>query len=222
MRLPKLLLAVGMLLCAGMVTAPAAAQVFDSRAIAAQKYGTTKARVIAGDLDIDWRAFRLAAAVGEVSEGFDWHAARERAMADLDAGNYDKALQQAKTAIDHNMSFLEGHLLAMRALEKLGKPDEAKKELAILNAIGKSIMESGDGNSAATAWFTVSLSETYFFLTDALGATFENQELVRSNGHAYDKLTVVDRQGKKRDVWFNSDVNETVKERGLQASPKSN
>jgi len=134
---------------------------------------------------------------------------------DLDAGRYEKALAESQTVIDHNMAFGEGHLLAMTVLQKMGKVDEASKEEAILNAIGKSIMDSGDGSSAATAWFTVMPSETVFFLTEALGAEITDHELVRVNGHAYNKLTVLDRQKKKRVVWFNTDTNELLKERAL-------
>jgi len=97
----------------------------------------------------------------------------------------------------------------------MGRNEEARKEEAILNAIGQSIMQSGDGSSAKTAWFTVLPSETIFFMTEALGAVIEGYELVHVNGHAYDKLTVRDRKGKRRVVWFNTDTNELLKERAL-------
>jgi hypothetical protein len=40
-------------------------------------------------------------------------------------------------------------------------------------------------------------------------------DLVHVNGHAYDKLTVRDRQGKRQVVWFNTDTNELLRERAL-------
>lgn len=187
----------------------------DDRDVAAKKYEAYKARVMAGDLNVDWRDFRLAAALGEVSQGFDWWVMHKQFVDDLDAGHYEKALADAQTDIDHNMAFGEGHLLAMTVLQKMGRTEEAKKHEAILDAIGKSIMDSGDGGSAETAWFTVSLSETVFFMTEALGAQIKAQELVHVNGHAFDKLTVLDRQGNTRIVWFNSDTNELNKERAL-------
>jgi hypothetical protein len=113
------------------------------------------------------------------------------------------------------MAYGEGHLLMMTVLQKMGRNEEAKKHEAILNAIGKSIIESGDGSSAATAWFTVAPSETVMFITEALGADIEDQHLVHVSGNAYDRLTVRDRQGKRRVVWFNTDTNEQLKERAL-------
>jgi hypothetical protein len=170
---------------------------------------------MAGDLSIDWRDFRLAGALSEVSHGFDSQPVHDQVVDDLAAGRYEKALTEARIVIDRNMANGEGHLLAMIVLKKMGRSEEAKKHEAILNAIGKSIMESGDGTSAEKAWFTVAPSETVFFITDALGAQIEGQELVLINGHAYDKLTVLDRQRKRRVVWFNTDTNELLKERAM-------
>ncbi len=54
----------------------------DERSVARQKYEAYKARVLRGDLAIDWRAFRLAAAAGEVAEGFDWQPVHEEVATD--------------------------------------------------------------------------------------------------------------------------------------------
>ncbi len=188
------------------------AQMYD-RDSARKKYEAYKARVVVGDLNIDWRDFRLAAALGIVGPGFYWHDEHEQFTADLDAGKYEKALDEAQALISRNFASIEGHLLCMTVLQKMSKNDEAKKQEAILNAIAQSIMNSGDGKSAETAWFTVLPSETVLFMTNALGGQIDAQELVHVNGHAYDKLTVKNRVGKKLVVWFNSDTNEELKRR---------
>ncbi len=187
----------------------------DDEVIANKKYEAYKTKVMAGDLNIDWRNFRLSAALGQVSQGFDSQPVHDQVVEDLAAGRYEKALAEAQTVIDHNTAIAEGHLLAMTVLQKMGRNEDAKKHEAILNAIGQSIMESGDGGSAATAWFTVAPSETFVFVTEALKAEIEDHELVHVNGHAYDKLTVRVRQGKKRVMWFNTDTNELLRERAL-------
>jgi hypothetical protein len=173
-------------------------------------------KVTTGDLSIDWRDFRLAAALGQVSHGFDSQPVHDTVVDDIDAGRYEKALAESQSVIDHNMASGEGHLMAMTVLQKMGRNKEAQTQEAILNEIGKSITSSGDGKSANTAWFTVAPSETVFFLTEALGADIKGHELVQANGHAYDKLTVLDREGKKRVVWFNTDTNELLKQRGME------
>ena len=165
--------------------------------------GLFRRRFVAGDDGV-------AQLFGDVAHA----GGRVRHQDDLAAGRYEKALAEAQTVIDRNMANGEGHLLAM-TVKKMGRNEEAKKHEAVLNAIGQSITESGDGSSAVTAWFTVAPSETIFFMTEALGAEIEKQELVHVNGHAYDKLTVRDRQGKRRVVWFNTDTNELLRERAL-------
>jgi hypothetical protein len=180
----------------------------DDQVVAKKKYEAYKTKVMAGDITIDWRDFRLTAALGEVSQGFDSQPVHDQVVDDL-------AARKAQTVMDRNMANGEGHLLAMTVLQKMGRNKEAKKHEAVLNAIGQSIMESGDGSSAATAWFTVAPSEMIFFMTEALGAEIEDHELVHVNGHAYDKLTVRDRKGKRRVVWFNTDTNELLRERAL-------
>lgn len=187
----------------------------DDQVVAKKKYEAYKTKVMAGDINIDWRDFRLTAALREVSQGFDPQPVHDQIVDDLAAGRYEKALAEAQTFIDRNMANGEGHLLAMTVLQKMGRNEEAKKHEVFLNAIGQSIMESGDGSSAATAWFTVAPSETIFFMTEALGAEIEGHELVQVNGHAYDKLTVRNRQGKRQVVWFNTDTNELLRERAL-------
>jgi hypothetical protein len=211
-KVPGLKLGTSLLWC---VIGVSVACAQDGRDVATKKYEAYKTRVLAGDLNIDWRDFRFVAALGEVSQGFDSQPVHNQFVEDLNAERYDKALAESQAVIDRNMADGEGHLLAMTVLEKMGRDEEAKKQEAILNAIGKSIMESGDGSSAETAWFTVAPSETVFFMTEALGAQIEGQELVHVNGHAYDKLTVLDRQGKRHVVWFNTDTNELLKERGM-------
>ena len=189
----------------------------DDQVVAKKKYEAYKTQVMAGDLNIDWRDFRLTAALGEVSKGFDSQPVHAQVVDDLAAKRYEKALAEAQVVIDRNMANGEGHLLAMTVLQKMGRNEEAKKQEAILNAVGQAIMESGDGSSAVTAWFTVAPSETIFFMTEALGAEIEDHDLVHVNGHAYDKLTVRDRQGKRRVVWFNTDTNELLKERAMHS-----
>jgi hypothetical protein len=178
----------------------------DDPAAAKQKYETYKARVMGGDLSVDWRAFRLAAIVAGVDGGFDWGTARTRALSDMDDQKDEKALDEAKAIIDHNMANPEGHLLAMMALGKMGRDDDAKKERAVVDAIVKSILDSGDGKSAKTAWFTVDPSEEYFVIRIVMGMQPKAQALVSQDGHAYDKMTVVDDKEAEHVLWFNTDT----------------
>jgi hypothetical protein len=178
----------------------------DDPALAKQKYETYKARVMGGDLSVDWRAFRLSAVVAGVDGTFDWHAARALALSDLQAEKDEKALAEAKAIIDHNMANPEGHLLAMMAFGKVGRDEDAKRERAVIDAIVKSILDSGDGKSAKTAWFTVDPSEEYFIINVVMGMQPKGQALVSQDGHEFDKMTVADDKGVEHVLWFNTDT----------------
>ena len=209
----------GVALLCGVMGSAARAQL-DDPAVAKQKYETYKTRVMAGDLAVDWRAFRLAAMVGGVDGGFDWHPVRNQVLQDADAGKDDAALTGANQIIAHNMANPEGHVLAMLVLRRMGKDDAADKERAIVDAIVKSILASGDGKSAKTAWFTVDPSEEYFVINVVLGAQPKEQALVQQDGHAFDKMTVVDDKGAEQVLWFNTDTDMQIMDAAMNPKKK--
>jgi hypothetical protein len=209
---------VGCALLCGALAGVAAGQI-DEPAVAKQKYETYKTRVMAGDLSVDWRAFRLAAMVGGSGE-FDWHPVRNQVLKDADAGKEDSALAGANQIIAHNMANPEGHILAMLVLRKMGKDEAADKERALVDAIVKSILDSGDGKSAKTAWFTVDPSEEYFVINVVLGMQPKGQALVQQDGHAFDKMTVVDDKGTEHELWFNTDTDMQIMDAALNPKKK--
>jgi hypothetical protein len=104
----------------------------DDRDVATKKYEAYKTKVMTGDLSIDWRDFRLAGALGQVSQGFDSQPVHSQLVDDLAAGRYEKALAEAQIVIDHNMANGEGHLMAMTVLQRWAgttKPKNRKRSL---------------------------------------------------------------------------------------------
>jgi len=196
------------------------ATALDTQKGAREKYERSLKQVKDGDLNIDWREFRLAAEVAGVSGSFDWHPVRNAVMKQIQSGDLEKALHGAQQIIDHNFADPEGHLLAMMVYQKINKQDAAAKERAIMDQIVHSILESGDGKAASTAFFTVNVSEEYFFIGVVMGASPKSQALVRENGHAFDKMTVTDRNGGDQDVWFNTDTDMQMMEDALNGKSK--
>lgn len=177
----------------------------DDAKVAQAKYDTLKAKVQSGDLNIDWRELRLDAVVADVVGSFDWHEANSAGVAAFNAGDYNKALLKGQEIIQHDIANGDGHFLAMVALKHLGKQDEAAHEKLIVDKILQSILSSGDGKTADTAWFTVSTTEEYFVLR-LLGLSPKSQALVKQGGHSFDRMTVVDHEGKESTLWFNTDT----------------
>jgi Domain of unknown function (DUF4919) len=170
-------------------------------------YDADTLKVRAGDLQFDWKEYRLAAETAGAEGSFDWHPVRNRCMQQLQNGDFDAALKSAEEIKNHNMAWAEGHLLAMMVFQKMGRQQDASFEHDAVAAYLKSITASGDGSSSDTAYFVVNVDEEYFFLNIVMGVGLpESQSLVEKNGHSFDRLKVKDRDGKELELWFNVDT----------------
>ena len=169
-------------------------------------YETDCKKIRAGDLQFDWKEFRLASAERGTSY-FDWHPVRNRFMQQLNNGDVDAALKSANEIQTHDLAQPEGHLLAMMAYQKMGRQQDAAFEHNVVAAYLQSITSSGDGKSSDTAYFVVDVSEEYFFLNIVMNVGLpEQQSLVAKNGHSFDCLKVKTEDGKEQEIWFNVDT----------------
>jgi hypothetical protein len=187
----------------------------DDIATAKRKYDALAVRVAGGDMSVDFRELRLAAVVAGVSGDFDWHDADKKSQEAFNAGKFDEALTLALSITKHNIASPNGHFDAYVAYKHLDKTEEMKKESAILGGILRSIADSGDGKSSATAYFTVDPSEEYIFLGLVLGLAPKGQALSHVDGHDFDVMTAADDSGKESKVWFNTDTDIQMTKRAL-------
>jgi hypothetical protein len=191
-----------LLLASVMATSTLNAQQPEDIAAAKQQYEEMKAQVSGGDLKLDWRAFRVAAVTGGLTAGFASRADYNQAVGDTEGGKLDAALSAANAAIDRNMADPEAHLLAARVFEKMGRKSDAEREQTIEGALVKSIFDSGDGKSAATAWFVVTTAEENFFIKTSLGEQPTAHVPSSQSGQTLDKVTAVDWANVSHDTWF--------------------
>jgi Domain of unknown function (DUF4919) len=172
------------------------------------EYAVIRARVQQGDMTVDFRAFRLAAALAAGPHASAMESAERVAFKNLlGSGDYHGALDSAERALDRNYASIVGHFDAMVACQKLNKSEEAALHEKLMNALLDSVGRSGDGESPDTAWFVVTVQEEYIFLRLVVDVIPKSQSLVNQDGHAYDRLEVVDRKtNQSKSVWFNTDV----------------
>ena len=169
-------------------------------------YETDTKKIRSGDLNFDWKEYRLAAVQGGTAS-FDWHPVRTKFMQQMDKGDAETALKIANDIINHNMAEAEGHLLALVALQKLGRQQDADFQHKIIDAYVHSILSSGDGKSSQTAFVVVSVDEEYFYLHIVLGVGLPaSQALITRDGHSYDLLKIKGEDGKEQELWFNVDI----------------
>ncbi len=177
----------------------------DDPQVARAKYNEIAAKVNAGDINVDWKALRLAARVGEVYGDYDPYDASKRTQAAFKRGDYEETLRIARETLRHNVADGEAHIAAWSCLKQLGRQPEADEEWSILQALLQSILKSGDGKSAKTAWFVVGLREEFFTL-GALQAQSKEQHSVKQDDHYYSRIVVTDSSGKDAVLWFNIDT----------------
>ena len=191
-----------LLMAGAMTVCTMSAQQSEAATAAKQQYEEMKAQVSGGDLKLDWRTFRVAAATSGLRAGFATRTDYNEAVGETEAGKLDAALAASEAAIDRNMADPEAHLLAARVLEKMGRWSEAETEHTIEGALVKSIFDSGDGKSATTAWFVVTPAEENFFIKTSLGEQPTSHVPTSQNGQTLDKVTAVDWAKVSHDTWF--------------------
>jgi tetratricopeptide (TPR) repeat protein len=198
---------------ARIVSVAVLASVFFSSALAADdqqaaraKYSELAAKVRAGDLVIDWQALRVAAVIGVVGNPSEEFQAVKDGYAALSQGKFEDALKLAREVEDQNIADADAHYVAWRSLVELGRQDEAEKERRLLVALMDSIMKTGDGKSADTAWFAATIREEYLVMQMMLNVQFQSQHSQRIGDHYYDVVAVKDQSGKEMILWFNTDT----------------
>jgi hypothetical protein len=191
----------------------------DDPKVAQAKYDALAAKVTSGDASVDWQALRLSAEVAGVSGSYDMKDANERGIKAFNDNKFEQSLSIAKEMESHNIADGDAHFLAMISYKHLGKQDESAKEHAMLDAFFGSIMRSGEGKSAATAWFTVNVHEEYLVIRLLLGLNPKSQSLSNEKGHYYDVMTVTDGSGKEQTLWFNTDTDMQIMDNALKSVP---
>jgi len=188
------------------LTSVAFALASDDRPAARAKYEELAAKVRAGDLEIDWQALRVAAAIGEVGDASAAVPAIQSGFSALNQGQFQDSLKIGRAIEEHNVADAGAHYLAWRSLVGLGRQDEAEKERLLTAALLDSITNSGDGKSAKTAWFATTIGETYLYMGAVLNVELQDHRTAMQDGHYYDVVVVKDKDGKQSILWFNADT----------------
>jgi len=178
----------------------------DDMQAARAKYSELAAKVRAGDSGVDWKALRVAAAIGEVGSGSEDFKNIENGYSALNEGRFEESLKFGREVEDHNIADVDAHYLAWRSLVGLGREGEADKERVLLAALLQSITDSGDGKSVKTAWFATTIRETYLYMGSVLNVQLQEHRTWKQDGHYYDVVAAKDKDGKQMILWFNADT----------------
>ncbi len=171
------------------------------------EYGDLLARVKEGELSVDFQRLRFSymesperRAAKDVSQE---RAEMGRAIADR---NFGRALELSEVVLKAAFIDIDGHLTACVANEELQQKWWSDYHKNVFGRLLDSILNWGDGQTAATAYKVISIQEEYAVLR-VLGVTPARQSLHRADGHSYDVFSVKDdRSGEDMQVFFNVDI----------------
>lgn len=172
------------------------------------KYQDLVARAEEGDATLDYTALRLSYALSDSYDPYARETAElfSAAWNAFQAKDCATALAKTQALLKINYVSIPMHIVRSDCLAQAGDKTDADRELAIGRGLARSLLASGDGKSAATAYVVVTLSEEGFVLSN-LGFNKEEQSLVRDGGHFYDLLNGRDaKTGEMRSALFNVDA----------------
>jgi hypothetical protein len=169
---------------------------------AGDAYARLVAQAEAGDPGADFRALRFAWLDSAERRAAPDPSAARKAMHDAaTAADNPKVRDAAERVIAARYTDLEAHMMRRLACLALQDGGCADHERFVEFGMLKSILDSGDGKSAATAWHVASIDEEYFVMSIAR-ATLKQQALVSQDGRTFDHLTVTTADGTDKAMWF--------------------
>jgi hypothetical protein len=169
---------------------------------AAQKYAALLERAKQSDATIDFRELRLAYTdTADYNPYSSDRESRKEMFAALNAKEFARAIGAAEKILTKNFVEINSHFVSYVAHRELGNADKSKFHKFMFDGLVKSILSSGDGKTADTAFVVISTDEEYT-LFNVLGLVPNGQSLISQNGHSYDRLGATDRKSQEASAYF--------------------
>ncbi len=169
-------------------------------------YQSFVTKVKGGDTNVDFAAFRVAYSQTKAYSPYGGAGQQKDLFAALDQKNYKDALKKAQKILDDCYVDMDAHVVASLAYRGLNDSTNADFHKAVYLGLVNSIISSGDGKTAKTAYVVISTHEEYVVLR-ALGLSPGSQSLVHQDGHSFDVLLATDgKTGSSVTIYFNIDI----------------
>jgi hypothetical protein len=116
---------------------------------------------------------------------------RDKMLTAIRHKDYDTAVKYAESALNINFLNIEAHIVLHQAQLALGNNHKADKHRFIADSLLNTVLNSGDGQSARTAFKVISVQEEYAIIS-AWGARTVKQVLVNDGeGKFYDVHEII-------------------------------
>lgn len=169
-------------------------------------YQSFVTKVKGGDTSVDFAAFRVAFSQTKAYSPYGGSDEQKELFAALDQKNYKDALKKAQKILDECYVDMDAHVVASLANRGLNDAAKADFHKSVYLGLVNSILNSGDGKTAKTAYVVISTHEEYVALR-ALGLSPASQSLVHQDEHSFDVFQAANQEtGAKITVYFNIDI----------------
>jgi tetratricopeptide (TPR) repeat protein len=143
------------------------------------------------------------------SDRYTPYARNESHLADsifslVQSGFYDEAASLGSDYLKMNPSEISIYYHTGDAYLKAGNTEKAEEYLYKYQGLITSIIATGDGKSAESAYLVISPSDE-FTITQFFGYSVSQQLLQDQNGHYFDILTALNKAGEEKEIYFNID-----------------
>jgi hypothetical protein len=176
----------------------------DDEPDAEAKYQTMLEAARSDPAATDWQALRFAYADRPSFSPVAANDGRKAMREARGARDWQALLAAANKVLDVAYVDGEAHMEAALAYDKLGKPDDAKREQMIAVGVFKSMIRDGDGKSREHAFVVISSAEEYE-LMGVMHRRRVSQTVVHDAGHSYDVIEAAGHDGQKMVLYFQID-----------------
>ncbi len=169
------------------------------------KYPTLVDSAISNPLDADYTALRLTHAASSDYDPYSDDDGLMKLRDLINAKEFEVATEVAKTQyrrLFHDPLF---HYYAFIVWTEIEDEEMTDIHSFYYTKLIKSVMSSGDGESAKTAYHVINISEEYRVL-EYHELEIVEQNLLEISGHSFDKITAKDADNKTKDIYFNIDL----------------
>jgi Domain of unknown function (DUF4919) len=165
-------------------------------------------RVKGGDQTIDFRQLRLAYMDSRTySNGASTGPQKKAMTVTLNSKDFHGAIKNADVVLTSNFVDMDAHFAEYIANRELNATDKSEFHKFVLQALLKSITDSGDGKTPETAFQVIQVHEEYVLLRFMGVGLPESQSLLQKNGHSYDEIKFKDpKSGESVILYFNVDI----------------
>jgi len=155
---------------------------------------------------VDFAALRYAYAESAQYSPYDSDTATltQSMMTAYRAKDCAGATNHAQALLEKNYVRINAHIVSTICHRQLAQARPAAHHDAMARGLINSILGSGDGKTAETAFVVIAVDEEYSTLS-RLGLKSVRQRLVKNDGHQFDVFEVTDEAGRTSTVFFNVD-----------------